>query len=159
MLPQEGGLLMSKPDNNTLSGKLAWRLPLLTVILILGCFIGVPAVFFYGKWRLVKEVTPPKNGKSLEAFLETRPRVMEIRQLKVRGENFFLILGNYSTFVFDTSSGPPAYIFNNSGTLVDWTADSGDDPAFEKRWDIFSNRETISAQEALRLVKRPIPSE
>jgi len=31
-------------------------------------------------------------------------------------------------------SGPPAYIFDSQGRLIDWTSDSGDDPSFQDRW-------------------------
>lgn len=31
-------------------------------------------------------------------------------------------------------SGPAAYVFDPDGKLVDWTGDSGDDPAFQVLW-------------------------
>ena len=35
---------------------------------------------------------------------------------------------------FALPSGPAAYVFSDEGILVDWTADSGDDPAFDHQW-------------------------
>lgn len=32
------------------------------------------------------------------------------------------------------SSGPSAYVFDETGRLVDWTSDMGDDPVFANPW-------------------------
>jgi hypothetical protein len=31
-------------------------------------------------------------------------------------------------------SGPPVYVFDQAGKLIDYTKDSGDDPRFAKAW-------------------------
>ena len=43
-------------------------------------------------------------------------------------------------------SGPPAYVFDRNGKLIDWTMDMGDDPAFQRAWPMKSSRK-IGPQE------------
>lgn len=45
-------------------------------------------------------------------------------------------------------SGPPVFVFDSTGRLVDWTSDSGDAPSFTARWDKWRATE-ITLQQAL----------
>ena len=45
---------------------------------------------------------------------------------------------------FALPSGPAAYVFNDEGTLVDWTADSKDDPAFHEQWLLSAKPSTLA---------------
>jgi len=33
-------------------------------------------------------------------------------------------------------SGPPVYVFDSAGKLLDWSRDSGDDPTFLQKWGL-----------------------
>jgi hypothetical protein len=47
-------------------------------------------------------------------------------------------------------SGPPVYVFDRTGQLVDWTPDTGDDEEFHRRWLGSSGRRPVTRDEALR---------
>lgn len=52
-------------------------------------------------------------------------------------------------------SGPPVYVFDRSGTMVDWTLDNGEDPRFQKAWSAFSEKR-ISIAELDELMKQNV---
>jgi len=55
--------------------------------------------------------------------------------------------GHYGVLAHDTysrwyfSSGPPAYLFDRSGNLVDYTLDSGDSQKFQDDYGVYSGDE------------------
>lgn len=49
------------------------------------------------------------------------------------------------------ASGPPVYIFDDAGTLVHWTPDNGDDPAFTGKWGWPIDATPLSPDEIERL--------
>jgi hypothetical protein len=50
------------------------------------------------------------------------------------GVTYTLTYGEIRTIYFP--SGPPAYLFDGSGRLVDWTPDVGDGAAFRQTWGL-----------------------
>jgi hypothetical protein len=40
------------------------------------------------------------------------------------------------------SSGPSACVFDDTGRLVDWSSDIGDDPRFDEKWSAQRSRRT-----------------
>ena len=44
------------------------------------------------------------------------------------------------------ASGPPMYVFDDSGRMIDWTIDRNDDPRFQKRWERAEAKDVPVAQ-------------
>ena len=60
-------------------------------------------------------------------------------QLVLKGKEEFLVaFGGDPGFTLH--SGPPAYMFDQRGRLVDWSLDIGDDSEFNSRWSLRSGR-------------------
>jgi hypothetical protein len=79
---------------------------------------------------------PPKNLKTLEEF-----RVW--KQGKIEGKGTFENSGITYTVMLAPAgrylaSGPSAYLFNEKGEFVDWTADMGDFYTVKNRFDLTS---------------------
>ena len=51
----------------------------------------------------------------------------------VDGKKYLALFGEVESFPA-FPSGPPVYVFDQAGSLVDWTSNEGDDEAFHKKW-------------------------
>jgi hypothetical protein len=100
-------------------------------------------------------VTPPKGRNTMQEFLRVRPDYLSIRSLSIVGKPYFEVLGRFPNegLVDDfllLPSGPPAYIFDNRGVLVDWRADM-EDGRFSSRWGRY--HPDVTAAEAIRAIE------
>ena len=95
---------------------------------------------------------PPATVRNLEQYLgwQTRHRRAELQD--VGGQTFVVMHGPLAGLV---PSGPPVYVFDSTGRLVDWTTDSGDDPRFQGKWfGPDRNPREVSAEDARQQVAR-----
>ncbi len=81
------------------------------------------------------------SGFSLAHHLETMPTPMRFGVIEHEGSNYLRIEG--PSAYLTAPPGPPMYVFDKSGKLVDWTSDAVDDHSFLGRWPGIwnSNRE------------------
>lgn len=71
-------------------------------------------------------VRPPQEGK-LTAFAAQVPPPTHIKVVDHEGERYLVWEGGKLFWdMLAVSSGPPVYVFDESGQLLDWTDDSGD---------------------------------
>ena len=57
-----------------------------------------------------------------------------------RGENSYILwIGRVHKDCLLLPSGPPIYIFDADGNLIDFVSDSGDSPSFYKKWPEISS--------------------
>lgn len=115
--------------------------------------IGLLAAWIYKEHRRADAVRLPEGGTNLIRFLEARPEPSRIGKF-VHDETVYTeVLGRPVMSPLSVPPGPPAYVFDETGALVDWTGDRGDDPAFVRRWGSLSNAMFISVNEAKQAVK------
>ncbi len=70
----------------------------------------------------------------------------------IRGVVFLIAEAPDDPPLFVITSSSAAYVFDESGNLVDWSSDTGDDPSFVNQW--WSGRtEVVSVEELRRLGK------
>ena len=95
---------------------------------------------------------PPATVQNLEQFLEWQTRLRRAELQDVGGRTFVVMHGPLAGLV---PSGPPVYVFDSTGRLVDWTTDSGDDPRFQDQWfGPNRNAREVSAADARQQVAR-----
>ena len=85
----------------------------------------------------IKRGYAPKPGvKNWTTFKEQTLESAEVHLREFRGEEFLVASANMPDWMlfFYNFSGPPEYVFDKGGSLVDWTADSGDDGDYQARW-------------------------
>lgn len=109
------------------------------------------AVWIYTEKRIANELRPPEGVTNLVAFLEARPQPSKIRKFPHNGKTHIELIGKPVTSLTSLPSGPPAYVFDETGVLVDWTADRGDTPSFVRKWGSLSNATFITIEEAKQL--------
>ena len=91
---------------------------LLVVVVLVGSYM---AFCFYERNR----VTPPDEACSWETFLASMPPPREAWVFHVGGRQYVEVRGPMpSQWTFP--SGPPSYVFNQDGILVDWAYDRGE---------------------------------
>jgi hypothetical protein len=86
-----------------------------------------------------------------QSGLAPAPDVKTYAQLKAQGvpltravrvtnpPKHFIVFGNAALWTLP--SGPPAYLFDESGRLVDFTCDVGDSATFQNEYNVYSGTE------------------
>jgi len=112
--------------NRQAHSKRDWLFLLMTMGLLL---VG------YLNWnrRHNRSLAPPEGVHTLEQFASVMPAPLYLR---VGGtpEKEYLVWTAPLKSTASLSSGPPGYAFDQTGALVDWTADQGDDLGFREKW-------------------------
>ena len=101
--------------------------------------------------RNYRRITPGENAQHLEEFLKSMPPVEGIYSRQSGGTTYLEVVGTLPPLP-SLPSGPPTYIFDSTGSLVDWTSDYGDDAAFERHWPLGVTRRRLTPSEALQLI-------
>lgn len=102
--------------------------PTVVVVLILvGAWVAVLAYDLQAR----AETEPPAGVKTLDDFLVWQPSPHSGWVHTADGVEHLLVPGPRRGL---TASGPPTYVFDRTGRLIDWTSDAGDAPAFQARW-------------------------
>ena len=100
-------------------------------------------------------VMPPAHVLTFEDYLAHMRPPRWLERVEREGETYVVAYGNSNQVLAAMSmfpSGPPAYLFDARGRLVQWSADSGDDAVFQEYWMAGSNK--IDLAEARRLTSR-----
>jgi len=103
-------------------------------------------VWFAWEKKALDAVNPSKYGTNLTAFLEAM-QPQEVRYCEQNGSTYFLVIGKPVVSVFSLPSGPPGYVFDGAGNLVEWCRDLGDNPDFCKRWSQLINGARVRGQD------------
>ena len=81
-----------------------------------------------------KRVNPTGKFTNLREYLAYRPSSDWFETLDGDGKHYVIAYGPMASWLM-LSSGSSAYVFDNTGRLVDWSSDVGDDGNFHARWD------------------------
>ena len=125
---------------------------LLKKALFIGAFCALFAVWIASEKSRVKRVRPPAGATNLVKFLQARPEALKIRKFTNEDKTYIEVLGYPTRPGLSLPSGPPSYVFNESGILVDWASDRGEASAFVKKWGSLSEGIFISVEEARRMM-------
>lgn len=76
----------------------------------------------------------PDGLVDARSYVDIKGRPVGAYRLVVDDAAYVEFIGHRESTVLVPASGPPAFVFDPRGALVDWTADSGDDPGFLDQW-------------------------
>jgi hypothetical protein len=112
-------------------------------------FVVLVVVGLFGGWLLgvrswYRSVQPA--GPSLAEHLNQRA-VPEFGRIVVAGGREFLVLLGPIQALPRFPSGPPVYVFDRAGKLVDWTPDVGDDESFNQRWPGLNSGRSVTSED------------
>jgi hypothetical protein len=101
--------------------------------------------------RVRKSFAPAKQEITFQEFTSSNRRLGLARMFEHNGKQYFEVLGKVPTAAFFYGgSGPPAYVFDSGGGLVDWTPDRGDASSYVKEWGSFGVGLRIDVSEVAR---------
>ena len=129
------------------SSRSQWRSYVAIVLGVLIMFLGWVSVETWGYLR----IAPGEDAQHLKEFLKSMPPSEGIYSWQSGASTYLEVVGTLPPWPF-VVSGPPIYIFDTTGKLVDWTAQSGEDSAFERRWPLGVTRRRLMPHEALELL-------
>jgi hypothetical protein len=109
-------------------------------------------LWLYSERERMRLIRPAAEEQQLAAFLAKRSP-SRVQKLSQNEKSYLAVTGRPTTSMFTLPSGPPVYIFDDTGMLVDWSGDIGDDSNFVRRWPGLSTATTITVEEAKQLVK------
>jgi hypothetical protein len=105
----------------------------------------------------VSTTAPGTVGKTFEGFLQSKQSPRKIESIEKENQKFVFVTGAQTPlWMITVPSGPPCYVFDSNGTLVDWTRDVGDDSGFKERWPYSLKREEIGVTRARQLLQRKL---
>jgi hypothetical protein len=94
------------------------------VRVVYACLILIGLISVDHLPSLWRDISPPSNIANLDDFREWRKdQVVAEGIFKTERETYTVVLGDSAAFF---ASGPAAYVFDSSGSFVDWTRDMGD---------------------------------
>lgn len=103
--------------------------------------MGVGLLSFVPEPFLHARAKPPAHVTNIVSFLQWKPAPMGVRRLAVGTNTYWQALGPAGRLV---ASGPSAYSFDASGTLIGWTPDMGDIYRPHELFGPDVKRETVS---------------
>ena len=121
--------------------------------------IGVIVLFVVGIVAIavldIKRHTPSSPGIQISDFAREKPAPQAIVQFEKNGRTHFGWIAELSTLdTITVASGPAVYVFDDSGTMVDYTIDISDHPTFEQNWKPlmthFHNKENLVTLEQVK---------
>ena len=77
--------------------------------------------------------SPEQKFFSVDQYVALKRMPEKVVKSRQKGGLYYIAFSPMDAW-FALPSGPAAYVFSDAGSLVDWTADSGDDPAFSEQW-------------------------
>ena len=98
-----------------------------------GILLYMLAPELYGRFYYIpKKFKPPHEHASIKEIEANVGSQLLLTSRKMNNE--MLQIGEGPLLFWTWSSGPPMYIFNKDGILIDYTTDSGDDRDFKEKW-------------------------
>ena len=129
-----------------------------TRVLIVLC-VCVVALFGLVWWKMQAYsdfAYAVRTHKNLKAFVDANVEHKTIYRFEIGSSSYIWWEMDIPRIFVPVPSGPPVCIFDESGTLVDYTPDIGDDSRFREKWATHSaalhNRKEISWDELLLLL-------
>ena len=98
-------------------------------------FLGIVfAIWFATRLAYVETIHPSAMGITMTELGEQIGMPENLRPHSHNGSSYTLWSGPVKAIFLP--SGPPVYVFDSAGLLVDWSRDSGDDPEFREKWGL-----------------------
>ena len=104
---------------------------------------AVLALFFFGYCLAIvifQSRFAPNEGVDTFAELKAQGVPMTKAIRIANPADHVCVFGDIDSVMWTIPSGPPAYLFDGSGALVDYTLDVGDSTKFQKEYEVYSGK-------------------
>lgn len=106
-------------------------------ILVVLCFLVLTAASICSESELYINNSPKGKFATIAEYLACGQQPTQVYKALLSDKTYFVAIGSLHHNWLEwlaLPSGPTAYVFDETGTLVDWSSDTGDDPKFLSRW-------------------------
>lgn len=110
---------------------------LISRVFIIG--IILVGLFFVTRSYVQSRYNLLKPASALYSDFRRKPPVIidTARIFTIAGIDYYELIGKIGNHdLLYLPSGPPAYIFDKNGNLIDYSLDTGDDPDFLSKWHV-----------------------
>ena len=119
-----------------------------TKLVVYVCLLGIPAAWIISEVRWDRVNDPGGKFSTVSGYLAVGRLPREVSKSYKDGHTYFIALGPLDSWLA-VPSGPAGYAFDETGRMVDWSFDTGDDPEFLKRWPLSGTPSSIEELEQL----------
>jgi hypothetical protein len=113
-------------------GRIKKVFEIILVVGILGLVGDLLLPPLIGRYYIAHRFTPHEKTATIQQLEKDFGVKLEVRHVTTKGRDY--ILATAPLMRWATPSGPPMYVFDSEGRLLDYTLDSGDDPRFMEKW-------------------------
>ena len=97
--------------------------------------VGVSVVAWLACERYHAHISnPTARASTYSEYRAKLPAPVDAEVLRTDGTQYYAAIGPVKPPLV-RASGPPMYIFDDSGRMIDWTLDRYDDSRFQQRWE------------------------
>ncbi len=121
------------PKSRKMVSFLAWVLAL-----------AYPAGWILSEFRWSRVNDPTGKFENASEYLAQSRQPSRVTSFELKGKSYLIAYGPLDIWLAVPSS-PAAYVFDEQGHMVEWSADPGDDKAFQDKWPISEANEVTVA--------------
>lgn len=123
-------------------------------VLLIG---GLVTAWIYSEVRYAGKVRPPPSATNFQSFLQHGLEPRRFQRFDHGGIPYLRVFARMPSLLLALPSGPPVYVFNSKGDLIDWCGDSGDNGAFIRKWHGFAGATNVSIEQAREMLQSTGP--
>ena len=97
-------------------------------------------IFSEIRWSRINN--PEGKFSAVSGYLAAGRLPTRVTKVRKDGATYFIAYSPMDTWLA-LPSGPAAYVFDETGKMINWSCDAGDDPNFEKNWPLPQERSSI----------------
>ncbi|MDC0937201.1 hypothetical protein OAS39_13030 [Pirellulales bacterium] len=127
--------------------KLYSRSDLLLVLLV----ISLPAGWLVSEARWSRINNPNGKFTNVDDYLAQSRQPNRVTKVSRDGKSYFIAYGPLDGRWLAMPSGPAAYVFDESGRLVEWWGDIGDEDNYGKIWSLPQDESSVEELRRLRV--------
>jgi hypothetical protein len=109
------------------------RIKMLAVLV--GLIAVLPAVWLVSEVRWAYVNNPEGRFNKVAEYLAQSRQPSRVTKVTKNNRTYFVAYGPTDRWLA-VPSGTAAYIFDETGQMIEWSADSGDDGTFQKKWPL-----------------------
>jgi hypothetical protein len=94
-------------------------------------------------------LTPQATATSLSAFAASLPAPQQLAVVNDSGETKVVWVGDNANWTFFPTSGPACYVFDSSGTLIQWELETGHGRVTDRLVRLAWHADSLTVQDAI----------
>ena len=112
------------------------------MLIVVFIFVIPASGLFLSEIRWARVNRPDGKFSNVNEYIAHGRRPSRVTKVEKGGKAFFIAYGPMDMWLA-LPSGPAAYVFDETGHMVEWSWDTGDDPGFQREWTLSQGRSSL----------------